>query len=147
MSDEKRTITVFYSWQSDLPDESNRNFIRRALLNGADKISECRITIDEATRDTPGSPNIPKKILEKIRACDIFVSDITTINHSAERDRKTPNPNVVFELGYAVGEVGWDRIVMVFNREYGKFPDDAPFDFDRHRVYPYKMRVFRRICG
>lgn len=49
-----------------------------------------------------------------------------------------PNPNVAFELGYAVANVGWARIVMVFNDAVASVKD-APFDFDRHRILPYKL--------
>lgn len=91
------------------------------------------IEIDEATRNVSGSPNIPATILSKISVADAFVGDITTIN-GTQPDRRVPNPNVVFELGYAVATIGWERSILLFNKEHGRFPDDMPFDFDRHRV-------------
>src|ERR1039457_1181459 len=144
----EKSITLFYSWQSDLPDATNRRLIREALRAASSRLEAevalgkgLRIVLDEATRNRPGSPNIPLTILEKIEAADIFVADITTINDGVPSTyKRTPNPNVLVELGYAVAHLGWGRIIMLFNRAYGKFPDDAPFDIDRHRASPYEFR-------
>lgn len=77
--------------------------------------------------------------MEKIRSCDVFVCDITTINSDAAPEfRRVPNPNVAFELGYAVANVGWSRIIMVFNDAVASVKE-APFDIDRHRILPYKL--------
>lgn len=130
-------FTAFYSWQSDLPDASNRGFIRQALRSAASSVEKSNgnliVEIDEATRDVSGSPNIPATILAKINVADIFVCDISTINTNGP-GRKTPNPNVVFELGYAIANLGWERVVLLFNEEFGSLQSDLPFDFDRHRV-------------
>ena len=137
-------FTIFYSWQSDLPDEDNRRIIRNALreavtlLESSFSLNNFVITIDEATRDEAGSPNIPMTILQKVSQADVLVCDITTINCDAPSgQRRVPNPNVIFELGYAVAHLGWARIIMLFNKSYGNFPIDAPFDIDRHRASPY----------
>lgn len=146
MTPEKQNFTVFYSWQSDLPDETNRQAIRFALRSASNKIESeidsITVVIDEATRNESGSPNIPMAIVEKIKSSDAFVCDITTINSDAAiHSRRTPNPNVLFELGYAAAHLGWGRIVMLFNEAHGKFPADTPFDIDRHRATPYKLQV------
>lgn len=139
----EKDFLIFYSWQSDLPSSTNLKAIRSALRAASSNIednSEIRVVLDEATRGESGSPNIPATILQKITACDIFVCDLTTINaECGEKIRKTPNPNVLFELGYAVSTLGWGRIVMLFNKHFGKFPDDLPFDIDRHRASPYLL--------
>jgi hypothetical protein len=57
---------------------------------------------------------------------------------AAAEQRRTPNPNVLFELGYAVAHLGWQRVIMLFNDEFGKLLD-APFDIDRHRISSYKL--------
>lgn len=142
--EEEIDFVVFYSWQSDLPNSTNRKAIRsaiRAASSKAEAISEVRVVIDEATRDLSGSPDIPASIIEKIETCDLFLCDLTTINSDCdEKLRRTPNPNVLFELGYAVSQVGWSRVIMLFNQEFGNFPNDLPFDIDRHRASPYKIR-------
>lgn len=141
MSNNPTQFSIFYSWQSDLPDSSNRRMIRQSLRNAANAIEEVTsdliVEVDEATRNTSGSPNIPLTILSKIKTSDLFVCDVTTVNSETSDTRKMPNPNVVFELGYAVATIGWDRIVLLFNTKLGEFPGDLPFDFDRHRASPY----------
>jgi CAP12/Pycsar effector protein, TIR domain len=142
---ESREFVVFYSWQNDSPKKTNRTAIADALecagvalkSDLADRGFQLRI--EEATRNEPGSPNIPQRILEKIDSCEIFVCDVTTINVGAENvERKTPNPNVLFELGYAVARLGWQRIVMLFNTAFGNM-SDLPFDVDRQRASGYRL--------
>jgi hypothetical protein len=136
-----RPLTLFYSWQSDLPDLANRNGIRDALRGVRKAIKgEIDLLVDEATRDTPGSPNIPNKIFEKIRACDVFVADVTTITGMPYAGRPCANPNVVFELGYAVAQVGWERIILLVNTDISSLKD-LPFDFDRHRAMTYTLAM------
>jgi hypothetical protein len=141
--DTKKYI-VFYSWQSDIPQDINLKPIRRALkLASADleeKLDNIQIDQDEATRNTSGSINIPKSIFQKISRADIFVCDITTINKDSQESRKAPNPNVLIELGYAIANLGWKRIIMLFNKEYGVFPNDVPFDIDRHRIADFIIK-------
>ncbi len=134
---------VFYSWQSDIEDSRGRKPIRIALNEAATKlekeIAEANFQVEEATSNLPGSPNIPNAIAEKISLCDIFVADITTIYAPPEGCRPVANPNVLIELGYAIASIGWDRIVLVFNKKHGNFPTDLPFDIDRHRVLDFSI--------
>lgn len=51
-----------------------------------------------------------------------------------------PNPNVLIELGYAIATLGWSRIIMVFNTNYGNFPQGLPFDVDRHRATVFSIK-------
>ncbi|WP_055413814.1 TIR domain-containing protein [Nonlabens sp. YIK11] len=135
---EENKVTIFYSWQSDLPKGTNQNAIRKALRSVANKLEdvtpETQIILDEATRNTSGSPNIPMTIFSKISSSDIFICDLTTINRETSDFRKVPNPNVLIELGYAIAEIGWERIIILFNETFGSFPNDLPFDIDRHRA-------------
>lgn len=135
-------VKVFYSWQSDLDKSTNLNAIRSCLRVVANKLEEREeeilIEIDEATRGISGSPNIPFTIFSKIENSDIFICDLTTINSTdLSQNRKTPNPNVLIELGFAIAKLGWERIILLFNKKYGNFPKDLPFDIDRHRASPY----------
>jgi hypothetical protein len=88
---------------------------------------ELHVVLDEATRDMSGSPDIPSTILAKIREADAFVADITTIPDPAAA-KPCPNPNVLIELGYAVSQAGWPRIVLLFNEAHGNFAADVPWD-------------------
>ncbi|HWK04730.1 MAG TPA: hypothetical protein VNS58_13915 [Puia sp.] len=136
--------TIFFSWQSDISPESNTNAIRNSLrecsANIEAEMTNVHIKLDEATRNTTGSPDIPATIFDKIPSADIFICDITTINsNSKDTPKKSPNPNVLIELGYASAMVGWDRIIMLFNKSFGEFPAEVPFDIDRRRITPYSV--------
>jgi len=136
--------TIFYSWQSDLPNDTNKNAIRQALRIASNNIEKevpnISIKLDEATRDMPGSPNIPNAIFSKIENADIFVCDLSTINKDApEGQRKVQNPNVLIELGYSITQLGWERIIILFNTNYG-VTADLPFDIDRHRASTFLIK-------
>lgn len=139
-----KKISVFYSWQSDLPKETNQNAIRNSLRKSFSlvekEIDGVVLKLDEATREVSGSPNIPKTIFSKIESSDIFVCDLSTINSASNCKRKVPNPNVLIELGFAISILGWERIILLFNQEFGNFPDDLPFDIDRHRTAKYSLK-------
>ena len=141
---EETPLTVFYSWQSDLPSSVSKSLIKRSLDQAANKLNEdhnyrVRVTIDDATRNMPGSPNIADAIFSKIRLADVFVCDLTKITtfEIEGQTRNFCNPNVAIELGYAVRVLGWDRIIVAFNEDYGKVPDDLPFDVHGQRITRY----------
>lgn len=140
---DKSKITIFYSWQSDLSKETNQNGIRfsikSAILLIETMIDDLNITLEEATSNTPGSPYIPGKIVEKISKSDVFICDLTPIGESFDKKKKIANPNVLIELGCAVAELGWDRVIILVNTNHGKLPDDLPFDVDKHRATLFKI--------
>ncbi|MCG3193085.1 MAG: hypothetical protein DIJKHBIC_02334 [Thermoanaerobaculia bacterium] len=136
--------SIFYSWQSDLPNSTNRTFIQTALENVAKAIRQddslqVDPVIDRDTRGLPGSPDIATSILEKIAAADVFVADVSLIHPREFEGRRTPNPNVLLELGYAIRSLGWDRIVMVTNTAVGSIVD-LPFDLKQRRALPYVLQ-------
>ena len=132
--------TVFYSWQSDLPNSDNRGFIQTALEKAATSIASDNAinidpVIDRDTKDIAGSPDIAATIFSKISSADIFVADISII-HKKNGCRPTPNPNILIELGYALKTMGYERIVLVFNEAYGEI-QDLPFDLRSRRLTIY----------
>jgi hypothetical protein len=132
---------VFYSWQSDLPNASNRGFIEKALENVAksirnDESVQIEPVIDRDTAGIPGAPDIASAILAKIDKSQVFVCDVSIINLGAERP--TPNPNVLIELGYALKTLGQERIIMVMNTDFGD-PEHLPFDLRMKRTIKYQM--------
>jgi hypothetical protein len=132
---------VFYSWQSDLPNSTNRGFIGDALQKATksirnDESIEVDPVVDRDTDGVPGSPDIASTIFAKIEEAQIFVCDISIINSESESRRLTPNPNVLIELGYAFKALGSDRVIMVMNTAFGK-PEDLPFDLKMRRVITY----------
>jgi hypothetical protein len=138
---DKSNIIVFYSWQSDLAKDTNQNGIRIAIKSTfplvETELEDLNLVLDEATRGVSGSPNIPAQVFEKISKADIFICDLTPVGES--KDKKIANPNVLIELGYAISEIGWERIILLFNTNYGDFPNDLPFDVDRHRATKFKI--------
>ena len=136
-------FTVFYAWQSDSPSRDNRNFIESALESALKNIHrtgtiEQSPRLDKDTKDVPGIPDIANTILEKIRTSDVFVADVSFVGTVGAQDNSgnepIPNPNVMLELGYALSELGWERILLVLHTATGK-PEDLPFDL-RNRRWP-----------
>lgn len=133
--------TVFYSWQSDLSKSGNLNFIETSIKKALKKLhSKEPISIDlkfdKATRSLAGSPDIAESIFTKIAGCNVFIADISIINPESENSRKTPNPNVLIELGFAARALGWEKIICIFNSEFGDF-NDLPFDLRNRRIMDY----------
>ena len=136
-------MNIFYSWQSDLPSATNREFIEDALERAvrsirADDSIQVEPRIDRDAQDIVGSPDISGTILEKIDKASIFVCDVSIINRDADDPRKMPNPNVLFELGYAIKTMGSSRVILVQNIAFGG-PDLLPFDLKMKRVLSYDL--------
>ena len=133
---------VFYSWQTDLPNATNRSFIEKALENAAksirfDKSIKVEPVIDRDTAGVPGSPDIASTIFAKIDQSQVFACDVSIINQG-EKSRSAPNPNVLIELGYAVKALKSERIIMIMNTAFGG-PELLPFDLSKKRVVTYYM--------
>lgn len=134
---------VFYSWQSDLPNATNRGFIGTALANACEQVSnnpdiEDSPRVDQDTQGLPGSPAIPAAIMEKIDECQAFIADVS-LCFSGPNGKVAPNPNVIYELGYAVARLGWDRVILIVNEEFGKV-ELLPFDLEKRRAIPYTAK-------
>ena len=138
-------LTLFYSWQSDLPNKINRSFIEDALektikhLGSDNTIQEAMrdrdIVLDRDTKGVPGTPPIVDVIFNKIAQCDIFVPDFTFIGQSIE-GRPIPNPNVLIEYGWALRCLTHTRMLPVMNTAFGE-PSSTNLPFDlRHLRHP-----------
>ncbi len=130
-------FTIFYSWQSDLPNNLNRNFIEDAIngaLENVGRAPNLELSLDKDTRNVTGSPSITETIFKKIDATDIFICDVS-ITHTGDK-RSFPNPNVLIELGYAIKTLGWSRIICICNRFYGNV-EKLPFDINSNRISTY----------
>lgn len=130
---------IFYSWQSDTTSSHNRKLIQTGIESAIMQINKDTsfdFELDMATRNSAGSINIADEIFRKISISSVFICDISIINSSTAEFRKTPNPNVLIELGYAISTLGWERIICVHNSDYGK-AEDLPFDIRQNRVLLY----------
>lgn len=123
-----RMSTIFYSWQSDRPTGTCRNFIERALQSAVDRLKADadiepslreEMEVDKDTKNVPGSPAVFDTIMAKIASASIFVPDLTFVGQRAD-DRPISNPNVLIEYGHALHKPGPLRIVAVMNDFYGK---------------------------
>lgn len=129
------TPTVFFSWQSDLPGDKNTSLIRSCLKSALKGVEiEEPLRPDEAASGESGTPDISEIIFRKLTICSAAVFDVTPVTKT-ENGKLVFNPNVAIELGFAVHALGWDRIVLVYNREYGNVEGGVPFHL-RHRRFP-----------
>lgn len=133
---------VFYSWQSDLPNSTNRGLIQQTLEKVVHSIAqdnsvEVEPVLDRDTQGIAGSPDIASTIFAKITSADVFVADVSIISNPGN-GRVTPNPNVLIELGFALKSIGYERVVLVFNRAFGKI-EDLPFDLRTRRLAIYNV--------
>lgn len=129
------TTYIFWSWQTDSSPKTNRNFIQRCIEKAVKKVGADSAGIIEIDRDTQGlggTPDIASSILAKIEKADIFIWDATLCYR---KPRPAPNPNVLFELGYAFSVLGEGRIIGVMNLETGLNGASLPFDL-RNRRWP-----------
>lgn len=142
--------TIFYSWQSDLPNNTNRGFIKDCLdkaikelmMEGAIAVEP---RVDQGAQGLPGSPDIADAIFAKIDTCSMFVCDVSFINgktddgETCKCTRPCPNPNVIGEWGRATKSVGFERIMCVFNTAFGKV-EDLPFDMRKRLIATYYLK-------
>lgn len=141
-------LTIFYSWQSDLPNNSNRGFIYSCLEKALKEVYKnneiiSEFFIESDSRGDEGTPDLVSSIFSKIDSCDIFIADISIINEEANT-RKTPNPNVLIELGYACSKIGWEKTICVFNSDYGNI-EKLPFDIRNRKPIIYHTKVDKEI--
>lgn len=135
-------MNIFFSWQSDLNFKNNKNFIEDCIKLAIKELNKensylVDFSLDKDTSGEPGNPEIINTILNKIDNSRIFICDLSIINKDFQ-GRKTPNPNVIFELGYAIKSLGWEKIICVVNEEYG-FSEDLPFDIKHRRLLGYNI--------
>ncbi|MBW4470050.1 MAG: hypothetical protein KME45_06555 [Stenomitos rutilans HA7619-LM2] len=131
------TISVFYSWQSEHPENVNRYFIRDALKDAMRVIKrdyglDERPEVDHDTKGTPGSPEIVYTIFSKIEASSAFVADVSFTSESAE-GRLCANANVLIELGFALHSLSDERLILVMNDAFGSPKDQMPFNLATRR--------------
>lgn len=138
--------TIFFSWQSDTPNNCGRSFIEAALKDAlkeltADTALEPAIrdeglAIDRDRRGVPGTPPIVDTIFRKIDRAACFLADMTFVATRFDGNGQSPNPNVLVEYGWALKSISHGRILTVMNTAYGEpTPENLPFDM-RHLSWP-----------
>lgn len=117
MLDLVAVFKVFYSWQSDLPNRTNRTLIQTALDKACQSLKSAGGVLAEAVvdRDTlglAGSPSINDAILDKIRDSDAFVADVSIMN--ALPRSVSSQKGVSKYIHHAIDGLSWlrnDRVV------------------------------------
>lgn len=135
-------INIFFSWQSDLDSSTHKNLICNAIDKATKDLKKESIIInaDRDTKGLSGSPNIETTIFKKISNCDLFVADVTIVNkHWLNKKRKMPNPNVMYELGFAIKSLGSERVICIINNDVCS-EKDLPFDIKQHRLTSYSLK-------
>lgn len=137
------TLSIFYSWQSDSPSKVNRYFIRDCLQQALKKLNnenllEEAIRLDHDTAGIPGTPDIANTIFKKIENASVFVADLT-LSSAAISGKKSPNPNVLIELGYAFCAISDSRVISVINTTFGE-ASQLPFDLS-HKRWPIQYSL------
>lgn len=139
-------------------------------LNDDSQLIPQEFEIQNATSGESGSPSIEDTIFDRIARCSLYVCDVSIalsekdIQFETKKNvvtaqlcdkgngRKSPNPNVMLELGYAIHTLGWNKIVMFFdNLDYRV--EDLPFDirhhvpifFDRKKIDTY-LKPYHKDC-
>lgn len=142
-------MNIFFSWQADVPTKTGRNFIESALqaavrdISGEIAIQEAdrsQFAIDSDTRGVGGTPPIVDTIFKKIDAAAIVVVDLTLTGVRLDGKRRTPNPNVLLEYGWALKSVGHKRIITIMNSAFSEADDALPFDL-AHLRRPFGFKL------
>jgi hypothetical protein len=133
--------TVFYAWQAQRPGRCNRNLIEEALERALRELAQdqeepVEFALDQDARGVSSAAEISVTILRRIDDCSIFVADVTPVG-SLINGKATPNPNVLFELGYAWHKLGESRVILVLNQAFGA-PEDLPFDLLKRSLVIYR---------
>lgn len=138
---------IFYSWQTDTPSKENRHFIRAALENAISKLQEAPEVVDaprveSGMEGVSGTPEVATVMFEKIMESSLFLGDVSLTGLATRTDeakRRMPNSNVILEMGFAAGTLGWDRVICVMNEAFGK-REEQPFDV-RNRRFPINYNL------
>ncbi|MBK8433268.1 MAG: hypothetical protein IPL28_19120 [Chloroflexi bacterium] len=73
----------------------------------------------------------------KIDSATLSLADGTFVT-GQNNLRKSPNPNVLIELGYAASKLSWDNIICILNLAFGQI-EELPFDLRSRRILTYHL--------
>ncbi|BFM44267.1 hypothetical protein CFS9_29080 [Flavobacterium sp. CFS9] len=158
-------IKIFFSWQLTTQAKYNKDFILASLneaiteLHIREDFKNIEYIIEEGTNGIPGSPSIPHKIMdERIPNCDIFIADLSIVNHTSrfvkfikrtfenQKHKPAHNDNVLIEYGVAYDSIGTERIIGILNSYYGSpNEDNSNITFDiRHLKFPIEYSYSKK---
>ena len=132
-----------------MPSSNTRGLIQNAIDAAIKSLKNIvAINADRDMKGIYGSPDIVQTILSKIDDCDLFIADVSavTVYHPQDKDgnptdriKASPNPNVLFELGYAVQTIKLDNIICIMNEDYNQ-GGEIPFDIEHNRLTKFTLK-------
>ena len=151
---------IFYSYQSDIPKNLNRDFIREAINTAISQINGYEIEpLIEGFYGVGGNPPLADKMLQQSQESDIFIGDVTFTSSKVwhkplnltekassylieipKGDLKpSPNPNVLLETGFSWALKSYERTILVMNKAFGE-PENLPVDMgDKRHPITYNL--------
>lgn len=143
-------ISIFNSWQSEF--NPSRSAIDAALsdvvceLNATGRLwRPLRIVL--ATQPGDGAARIDVSLLERIKASQFFIGDLTPVAHHA--GRLCPNDNVLVEVGYALASKPPEQIILLAKNRSDWESEGAQLAFDiahvRRHMFNSKTEARNRL--
>jgi hypothetical protein len=148
---------IFYSWQSDFG--SSRTAIKEAITEAIREVNAKHsprqpLELVESTRSEDGAKDIVAAIKGNLDKCIFAIFDVSNVaqvtslgspsnstgtpNLQSNDPKPYPNPNVVFELSYALTKKSADQVLIIKKNRSSEFSNDSvPFDFDNNRRLNY----------
>lgn len=127
-------------------------------LNNKPEFKEIEFIIQEGITGESGSVKVASKIVDdRIPNCDIFIADLSVVNHISKgvrvirkilRDKYKPyqNNNVIYEYGVAYEAIGEHKIISILNKSFGspnENPSNIPFDLS-HLRFPIEYEYSKK---
>lgn len=135
---QNNTFRVFFSWQSD------RIEVKKAIHRELDVVAKklykegVNLIVDHDTRDRVGTQDINAEVLQKILHCDIFIADLTPVckilSDTPKPAKLIPNPNVMYESGYALANKGLSKMIFLASLQPGETIAQLPFDINHNTI-------------
>jgi hypothetical protein len=153
-------LKIFFSWQMTTDSKYNKYFILDCIKKSVKKLKNkpelkgVEFIIQEGITGESGSVQVASKIAdERIPNCDIFIADLSVVNHingfnrfvrkiTGDKFKPFQNNNVFYEYGVAYEAIGEEKIIGVLNNSYGspnENLDNIPFDL-KHLRFPLEYK-------
>lgn len=144
---------VFFAFQMDIDDKFGKGFIQSAIEITIQKFKKdgIELILDYGFKNVPGTTVLIDEMLKKSKESDMVLVDLTFTSsknrfvgkkisffkkemHISDKvaDKKSPNPNVLLETGYAWAQKGHYRTLVVMNEAFG-LPSELPVDLEGFR--------------
>lgn len=114
---------IFFSSQTWQPEKSD--IIRKGLKKAIHLLAKNGLFVDyrEASNNQTGSKLLLNVITQLIDQSFMLVGDVSNLGSILKPENYVTNPNVMFEVGYAIKSLGYDRVFLCYEGDY-KIPSD-----------------------